>query len=68
MKKKPQELLKEWTNGSYEDETNIVAAMNEFGKQCFDAGKEIELIGNTGDEREHPKYKDYGDYLRKLYR
>lgn len=65
MKKKPEDLLEERSLLLWDlDRELTIGAIKEFGRQCFEAAREEE----HSQEYDWSTYKDFDDYLKKLYK
>lgn len=61
--KTPKVLMKEWSLVLYDrDEESVIGAMKEFGRQCFEAGREEE----HSQENDWLTYQNFDKYMEKL--
>ena len=49
--------------GSVRDEYDVICAIKEFGKICFEAGR---TIGNINSIANFYKYQEYEDFLKEI--
>jgi len=61
--KTPEELMKEWSLVLYDlDRDSVIGAMKEFGRQCFEAGREEE----HSQEDDWLTYQSFDHYMKEL--
>ena len=61
--KTPKELMSEWSLVLYEtDRDSVIGAMKEFGRQCFEAGREEE----HSQENDWLTYQNFDKYIEDL--